>query len=90
LVIEYKPGKENLLPKGRLRKYKYFHDATEKLDFTIQTIDSTEDNREPKDTAITTNNLSISPVSEDCRMEFLAYINLKYADCDYNKYICCY
>jgi len=85
LVIEHTAGKENLLADALSRKYKYSLDPTEEQYFIFQTIDSTEDNTEPQDTSITTNNLSISPVPEEIRMVSHGCINFKYTDCNCNK-----
>ena len=86
LVIEHTAGKENLLADALWRKHKYSLDSTEEQDFIPQSIDHTENNTEPQDTSITTNNLSISPIPEEFRIFSRGCINVKYTDCDYNKY----
>jgi len=62
LAIEHIAGKENLLADTLSRKHKYSLDPIEEQDFIPQSIDRTEDNTEPQDTSITTNNLFISPI----------------------------
>jgi len=64
LVIEHTDGKENILADALSMKHKYALDLTEEKDFIPQRIDPTEDNTEPQNTSITTNNLSISPLPE--------------------------
>jgi len=65
--------------------HKYSLDPTEEQDFIPQSIDRTEDNTEPQDTSITTNNLSISPIPEEITMVSHGCINFKHTDWDYNK-----
>ena len=65
--------------------HKYSLDPTEEQDFIPQSIDRTEDNTEPQDTSITTNNLSISPIPEEITMVSRGCIHFKHTDCDYNK-----
>ena len=86
MVIEHTPGKENLLADALSRKLKYSLDPTEEQDVIPHSIDPTEDNTEPQDTSITTNNLSFSPVPEEFTMVSQGSINNKDTDCNYNKY----
>jgi len=67
------------------RKFKYSLDSREEQDFIPHNIDPTEDNTEPQDTSITTNNLLISPIPEEFTMVSHGCINFKFTDCDYNK-----
>jgi len=85
LIIEHTAGKENLLADTLSRKHKYSLDPTEEQDFIPQSIDPTEDNGNLKDTSITTNNLSISPIPEEIIMVSHGCINFKHMDCNYNK-----
>jgi len=85
LVIENMAGKENLLADTLLSKHKYSLYPTEEQDFIPQSIDPTEDDTEPQNTSITTNNLSISPVPEEIGMVSRDCINFKHINCDYNK-----
>jgi len=85
LVIKHTAGKENLLADALSRKHKYSLNPTKEQDFIPQSIDPTEDNSNLRDTSITTNNLSISPMPEDIMMVSRGCINLKHTDCDYNK-----
>jgi len=64
LIIEHTAGKENLLPDALLTNHKYCLDPIEEQDFIPQSIDPTEDNIQTRDTYMTTNNLSISPIPE--------------------------
>jgi len=85
LVIGHTAGKENLLADALSRKHKYSLDPIEEQEFIPQSFDPTEDNTEPQDTSITTNNLSISPISEEFTMVSRSCINFKHTDYDYNK-----
>jgi len=85
LVIEHTAGKENLLADALSRKYKYSLEPTEEQDFIPQSINPIEDNTEPQDTSITSNNLSISPVPKQITMVSRACINFKQTECDYKK-----
>jgi len=85
LVIEHTAGKENLLADALSRKNKYSLNPTEEQDFIPQSIDPTEDNSNLQDTSITTNKVSISPISEEITMVSRGCINFKHTDCDYNK-----
>jgi len=85
LVSEHTAGKENILADTLSRNHKYSLDPTKEQDFIPQSIDPTEDNIEPQDTSITTNNLSISPIPEEITMVSQGCINFKHTDCDYNK-----
>jgi len=84
-VIEHTAGKENLLADAPSRKHKYSLDPNEDQDFIPQSIDPTEDNTEPQDTSITTNNPSISSIPEEFRMVSRGCINFKHKDYGYNK-----
>jgi len=75
LVIEHTAGKENLLADALSRKHKYSLDSTEEQDFIPQRIDPTEDNINFQNTSITTNNLSIHPISEEITMVSRGCIN---------------
>jgi len=68
LFIEHITGKENLLVDALPRNHKFTLNPTEEQDFIPQSINSTEDNTEPQDTSITTNNQCISPFPEDLAM----------------------
>jgi len=85
LVIEHTAGKENLLADALSRKHIYSLDPTEEQDFIPQSINPTEHNSNLLDTSITTNNLSISPISEEITMVSRGCINFKDTDCTYNK-----
>jgi len=85
LVIKHTVEKENLLADALSRKHKYSLDPIKEQDFIPQSIDPTEDNTEPQDTSITTNNLYISPIPEDFTMVSRSCINFKHTNCDYNK-----
>jgi len=48
-------------------------------------MDPTEDNLDPRNTSITTTNLSISPIPEEFRMVSWGWINFQHTDYDFNK-----
>jgi len=85
LVIEHAAGKETLLADALSRKHKFSLDPTEEQDFNAQSFDHTEEHTEPQETSITTNNLSISPISEEITIVSNTCINFKLTDCDFNK-----
>jgi len=84
LVIEYTARKENLLADSLFRKHSYLFNPTEEQDFIPQSIDPTEDNSEPQDSSIITNNISISPVPKEFTIVSCGYINFKHTDYDCN------
>jgi len=78
LVIEPTAGKENLFADALSWKHdKYSLNPTKEQGFIPQSIDPTEDNTEPPDPSITTNNLSISLVLEEITMVSCSGINFK-------------
>jgi len=85
LVIEHMAGKENLFADTLSRKHKYSLDPSEEQDFIPLIINPTEDNTEPQNTSITTNNLSISAMPEEIIMVSRSCINFKHTNYDYNK-----
>jgi len=85
LVIEDTAGKENLFTDALSMKHKYSLNPTEEQYFIPQSINPTEDNTEPQETSITTNNLSIPPIPEAFTMVSRGCNNFKHTDSEYNK-----
>jgi len=86
LVFEHPAGKENLFADALSSKHICSLDPTKEQGFIAQSIDPTNDNTEPQDTSITTNNLWISPIPDEITMVSHRSISLKHTDCDYNKW----
>jgi len=78
-------GKENLQADALSRKYNYSLASTKEQDFIPQSINTTEDNNEPRDTSIATNNLSVSSVPEEFIIVSHGCINFKDTNYYYTK-----
>jgi len=89
LVIKHTSGKEILWADTASTTHKYSLDTLEEQDFIPQRIHPTEDNIQPHNTYITTNNLSISPLIQNIKIVSRVCIKFKNSNYDYNKCIGC-